>query len=230
MRTQTFISSMVLSVACVSAANAAVVYDTIDPFTEPASATTGSGTSSGNVDSVLTGTLWDYRAIKTMTNSSTRATTAMTIGAGSMLFSVTRVGTANTATGTNQKALLDYDTLIGQYPDFTNFTSFDFNYVSDLAGVLKCIIRLSDAGNWAVEKTMSGASGSMSFTLADFGGITMNQEAMGPLTIEFVRSGSNASGSLTITNLVANGASIPAPGAAALIGLAGMVAGRRRRN
>jgi MYXO-CTERM domain-containing protein len=50
------------------------------------------------------------------------------------------------------------------------------------------------------------------------------------LTIEFVRSGSNASGSLTITNLVANGASIPAPGAAALIGLAGLVGSRRRRN
>ena len=206
------------------AANATVV----DPFTTTTSPATVTNATSGYTQSTLTGTLWDNRLIDTSTSSTARATTAMTIGAGSMLFSVTRVGTANTATGTNQKALLDYDTLIGQYPDFTNFTSFDFNYVSDLAGVLKCTITFSGAAN-SVEKTMSGASGSMSFTLADFGGIDLTNTG-GPLNIEFNRSGSNASGSLTITNLVANGASIPAPGAAALIGLAGMVAGRRRRN
>jgi MYXO-CTERM domain-containing protein len=69
----------------------------------------------------------------------------------------------------------------------------------------------------------------MSFTLADFGGIDpLNIAAAGPVSIEFVRSGSNASGSLTITNLVANGASIPAPGALALLGVAGLGARRRR--
>ena len=230
MRNTTFISSMVLSVACVSAANAAVVYNTIDPFTEPASATTGTGTSSGYTYSTLTGTLWDTRAIKTMTNSISRATAAMTIGAGSMLFSVARVGVANTSVGTWQKALLDYNTLTDQNPDFTNFTSLDFNYVSDLAGDLKCRIYLSDAGNGVVEKTISAGSGLMSFTLADFGGITLNQDGMGPLSIEFYRSGSNASGSLTITNLVANGASIPAPGAIALLGAAGLIGARRRRD
>ena len=204
------------------AANATVV----DPFTTTTTPATVTNATPYTY-STLTETLWDHRAIKTSTSSTARATTAMTVGAGSMLFSVTRVGTANTLAGTNQKALLDYDTQ-GQYPDFTNFTSFDFNYVSDLAGVLKCTITFSGAAN-SVEKTMSGASGSMSFTLADFGGIDLTNTG-GPLNIEFNRSGSNASGSLTITNLVANGASIPAPGAAALIGLAGMVAGRRRRN
>ena len=227
MRNKTFISSMVLSVACVSAANATVVYNTIDPFTTTTSPATVTNATSGYTYSTLSGTLWDNRAIKTLTSSSARATTAMTIGAGSMLFSVTRVGTANTATGTYQKALLDYDTLIGQYPDFTNFTSFDFNYVSDLAGDLKCTITFAGAGN-AVEKTMSGASGLMSFTLADFGGIDLTNTG-GPLNIEFNRSGSNASGSLTITNLVATGASIPAPGAVALLGAAGLMGARRRR-
>ena len=226
MRNTTFISSMVLSIACVSAANATVVYNTIDPFTTTTTPATVTNATSGYTYSTLTGTLWDNRAIDTTTSSSARATTAMTIGAGSMLFSVTRVGTANTATGTNQKALLDYDTQ-GQYPDFTNFTSFDFNYVSDLAGDLKCTITFAGAGN-SVEKTISGASGLMSFTLADFGGIDLTNTG-GPLNIEFIRSGSNASGSLTITNLVANGASIPAPGAIALLGAAGLIGGRRRR-
>ena len=230
MRNTTFISSMVLSVACVSAANAAVVYDTIDPFTEPASATTGTGVNSGSVYSVLTGTLWDGRAISTRTTSASRASASMTIGSvGSAVFGVTRVGAASTAANNVQRGVLDYYSTIGDgpYPDFTLFTSLDFNYVSTLDGTLKCKITLADAGN-VVEKTM-GASGLMSFTMVDFGGIPLNIEAIGNLNIEFIRSGSNASGSLTITNLVANGASVPAPGAVALLGAAGLIGARRRR-
>ncbi len=228
MRFNSLVPSMVLSVACVSAANATVVYNTIDPFTTPASASASTSTLSGRVNTDLTGTLWNLRSISTRTTSISRATTTATIGSGSMVFGVTQVGSASTAVNNVQRASLDYNS-IDQFPDFTNFTSLDFNYVSTLTGNLKCIIRLSDAANWAVEKTMSGSSGLMSFTLADFGGITMNAEAMGPVSIEFVRSGSNASGSLTITNLVANGASIPAPGAIALLGAAGLVGARRRR-
>ena len=228
MRFNSLVPSMVLSVACVSAANATVVYNTIDPFTTPASASASTSTLSGSVNTDLTGTLWNLRSISTRTTSISRATTTATIGSGSMVFGVTQVGSASTAVNNVQRASLDYNS-IDQFPDFTNFTSLDFNYVSTLTGNLKCIIRLSDAANWAVEKTMSGSSGLMSFTLADFGGITMNAEAMGPVSIEFVRSGSNASGSLTITNLVANGASIPAPGAIALLGAAGLVGARRRR-
>ena len=227
MRNTTFISSMVLSVACVSAANAAVVYDTIDPFTTAASDTN----ASGSVDSVLTGTLWDLRSISTTTSSTGRATTSIgTTGSGSMVFGVTQVGT--TTNSAVQKAFLDYSTVTpdGPYPNFTNFTSLDFNFASTLGGTLKCIIRLADAANFAVEKTISGSSGSMSFTVQDFGGIDpLNIAAVGPLSIEFLRSGSNASGSLTITNLVANGASIPAPGAIGLLGAAGLVGARRRR-
>ena len=228
MRFNSLVPSMVLSVACVSAANATVVYNTIDPFTTPASASASTSTLSGSVNTDLTGTLWNLRSISTRTTSISRATTSVMIGSGSMVFGVTQVGSASTAVNNVQRANLDYNS-IDQFPDFTNFTSLDFNYVSTLTGNLKCIIRFADAANWAVEKTMSGSSGLMSFTLADFGGIDpLNIAAAGPVSIEFVRGGSNASGSLTITNLVANGASIPAPGALALLGVAGLGARRRR--
>ena len=48
------------------------------------------------------------------------------------------------------------------------------------------------------------------------------------MSIEMYRSGSNASGSLTLSNLAANG--VPAPGAIALLGAAGLVGSRRRRS
>jgi MYXO-CTERM domain-containing protein len=235
MHNTTFISSMVLSVACVSAANATVVYNTIDPFTESAStntvnAVTGvNSTLSPSVSSLLTGTLWDVRSIRARTTHTARASASVSIGSSSAVFGVTQVGALNTQTLTQQNGYLDYFTANSQYPDFTNFTSLDFNYTSNFTGTLECRVSLTDAVNYPVVKTMSVGSGSMSFTLADFGGIALNQEAMGPLTIEFRRSGSNASGSLTITNLVANGASIPAPGALALLGAAGLVGARRRR-
>ena len=229
MRTQTFISSMVLSIACVSAANATVVYNTIDPFTTVAS--DSSATTPNGVVSALTGSIYDERFILARTNSASSSTSSITIGSGSMVFGVTRVGAASTSVGVNQTAEVIYSTVNGVYPNFTNFTSITFNFASNnFDGILKCKISFFDAVNGPVEKTMTGASGSMSFTLADFGGFGENTAAMDQMTIKFTRSGSNASGSLTITDLLANGAVVPAPGAAALIGLAGLVASRRRRN
>jgi hypothetical protein len=225
--TSTFISGVVAAVAVSGSANATVVYNTIDPFTTLASDTSGPG----SVMSSLTGALWDSRTIRTTTSNTLRATTTMAIGSGSMVFNVTQVGALNTLVGTSQLARLDYDTTPDSpAPNFTNFTSLDFNFASTLDGVLTCKVMLSDAGNSVVERTLSGASGFISITLADFGGIAASIDAMGPLTIEFIRTSSNASGSLTITNLVANGAVVPAPGAVALLGAAGLVGSRRRRS
>jgi hypothetical protein len=228
MRNKTFFSSVVLSVACVSVANAAVVYDTIDPFTDAAS--DSSATAPNGVTSTLTGSIYESRFMRTRTSSSA-SSSSITIGSGSMVFGVTRVGAASTSSGVNQTAEFDYfpDYTNGLYPNFTNFTSITFNFASNFDGILKCKISFFDAVNGPVEKTMTGASGSMTFSLADFGGFGENTAAMDAMNITFTRSGSNASGSLTITNLVANGASIPAPGAIALLGAAGLVGSRRRR-
>ena len=229
MRNTTFISSMVLSVACVSAANAAVVYDTIDPFTD--AAFDSSATAPNGVTSTLTGSIYESRFMRART-SSTSSSSSITIGSGSMVFGVTRVGAASTSVGANQTAEFDYfpnyTGLSG--PNFTNFTSITFNFASNFDGILKCRISFFDAVNGPVEKTMTGASGSMTFSLADFGGFGENTPSMDGMNITFTRSSSNADGSLTITNLLANGAVVPAPGAAALIGLAGLVGSRRRRN
>ena len=224
--TSTFISGVVAAVAVSGSANATVVYNTIDPFTTLASDTN----ATGSVTSSLTGALWDSREIRTTTSATARATTTMAIGSGSMVFNVTQVGVLSTLVGTSQRAYLDYNTSASPYPNFTNFTSLDFNFASTLDGVLTCKVMLTDAGNSVVERTLSGASGLISITLADFGGITANIGEMGPLSIEFIRTSSNASGSLTITNLVANGAVVPAPGAVALLGAAGLVGSRRRRS
>ena len=148
-----------------------------------------------------------------------------------MVFGVTRVGAASTAVGANQTAEFDYypDYTNGLYPNFTNFTSITFNFASNFDGILKCRISFFDAVNGPVEKTMTGASGSMTFSLADFGGFGENTATMDAMSIKFTRSSSNASGSLTITDLLANGAVVPAPGAIALLGAAGLIGARRRR-
>ena len=229
MRNTTFISSMVLSVACVSAANAAVVYDTIDPFTD--AAFDSSATAPNGVTSTLTGSIYESRFMRARTNSSNSSSSSITIGSGSMVFGVTRVGAASTAVGANQTAEFDYfpDYTNGLYPNFTNFTSITFNFASNFDGILKCKISFFDAVNGPVEKTMTGASGSMTFSLADFGGFGENTATMDAMNIKFTRSSSNASGSLTITDLLANGAVLPAPGAIALLGAAGLIGARRRR-
>ena len=229
MRTQTFISSMVLSVACVSAANAAVVYDTIDPFTDAAFDSSATAPN-GVVTSTLTGSIYESRFMRART-SSTSSSSSITIGSGSMVFGVTRVGAASTSVGANQTAEFDYfpnyTGLSG--PNFTNFTSITFNFASNFDGILKCRISFFDAVNGPVEKTMTGASGSMTFSLADFGGFGENTPSMDGMNITFTRSSSNADGSLTITNLLANGAVVPAPGAIALLGAAGLIGAARRR-
>ena len=218
MRTQTFISSMVLSVACVSAANATVV----DPFTVASSATNDDGTYT---ETPITGGLWDtrYSRVEYRTNVTNRATASMVVDASTnaATFTVTRVGLANNQN--DQSGALEYDNNAG-VTDVSNFTSLTFNYTSTFSALLFEI----DLGGKTATKTISAsAGGTFTLTAAELIGAFSGQSYM---NLVFRQDNSNANGTFTMTNLVANGISIPAPGAAALIGLAGLVASRRRRN
>ena len=218
MRTQTFISSMVLSVACVSAANAAVV----DPFTVASSATDGNGTVT---ETPITGGLWDtrYSRVEYRTNVTNRATASLVVDASTnaATFTVTRVGLANNQN--DQSGALEYDNNAG-VTDVSNFTSLTFNYTSTFSALLFEI----DLGGKIATKTISASAGGTFTLLASE--LVASGDPSGYMNLVFRQDNSNASGTFTMTNLVANGISVPAPGAAALIGLAGLVASRRRRN
>ena len=215
MRTQTFISSMVLSVACVSAANAAVV----DPFTVASSATDGAGTVT---ETPITGGLWDtrYSKVDYRTNITNRATASLVVDASTnaATFTVTRVNAANNQN--DQSGALEYDGTT----DVSNFTSLTFNYTSTFSALLFEI----DLGGKIATKTISASAGGTFTLLASE--LVASGDPSGYMNLVFRQDNSNASGTFTMTNLVANGISVPAPGAAALIGLAGLVASRRRRN
>ena len=215
MRTQTFISSMVLSVACVSAANAAVV----DPFTVASSATDGAGTVT---ETPITGGLWDtrYSRVEYRTNVTNRATASLVVDASTnaATFTVTRVNAANNQN--DQSGALEYDGTT----DVSNFTSLTFNYTSTFSALLFEI----DLGGKIATKTISASAGGTFTLLASE--LVASGDPSGYMNLVFRQDNSNASGTFTMTNLVANGISVPAPGAAALIGLAGLVASRRRRN
>ena len=208
----TFISSMVLSVACVSAANAGVV----DPFTVASSATTDDTVT----ETPITGGLWDTRNTNVYyrTNLTNTATASMVVNASTnaATFTVTRVNAASSQS--DQRGELAY---VGGTPDVSNFTSLTFNYTSTFSALQFDI----DLGGKTATKTISAsAGGTFTLTAAELAGVFNSQSYMYLL---FTQNNSNATNTFTMTNLVANG--IPAPGAIALLGAAGLIGARRRR-
>jgi hypothetical protein len=211
MRNTTFISSMVLSVACVSAANAGVV----DPFTEGSEATDSFGAST---ETPITGGLWDTRSTSVFYKAS-NASASLVVDASTnaVTFAVTRVGNPNTSNG--QNAALEYFNYAG-VTDVSNFTSLTFNYTSTFSS-LRFDIDLG--GKTAIKTISASAGGTFTLTAAELNGAFSGD---GYMNLSFTQLSSNASGTFTMTNLVANG--IPAPGALALLGVAGLGARRRR--
>jgi hypothetical protein len=105
--------------------------------------------------------------------------------------------------------------------DVSNFTSLTFNYTSTFSDLLFDI----DLGGKTATKTISAsAGGTFTLTAAE---LTGEFNGQGYMHLLFTQNNSNASNTFTMTNLVANG--IPAPGAVALLGAAGLIGARRRR-
>jgi hypothetical protein len=215
MRNKTFISSMV-GVAAAAAVAGSAMAAVVDPFTVASSATDSSGTPT---ETPITGGLWDTR-YTSVTYRTNRATASMIVDAVSnaATFQVTRVGAANSQT--SQTAALEYDNVAG-VTDVSNFTSLTFDYTSTFSSLIFNI----DIGGKIATKTISASAGG-TFTL-NASELAVDSAPGAYMNLGFTQQFANASGTFTMTNLVANG--IPAPGAVALLGAAGLVGARRRR-
>jgi hypothetical protein len=118
------------------------------------------------------------------------------------------------------RGALEYDNNAG-VTDVSNFTSLTFNYTSTFSA-LQFDINLG--GKTATKTISASAGGTFTLTAAELTG----EFDGGYMNLVFTQNNSNASNTFTMTNLVANG--IPAPGAVALLGAAGLIGARRRRD
>jgi len=197
----------------------------VDPFTNASSASSGSAAGYGlTTNTSISGGLWTDRATKANTSSTSRASSSVTVNGGSLVFSVSQIGSNSTAA--NQKGMVEYSNVSSPTgPDFSTFTSLTFDYTSTFAfGVRVWISGMT--GTYLQLQNISAGSGTLTFTAAEFAFDSTITDVSG-MSIEMFRTGSNASGSLTLSNLAANG--VPAPGAIALLGAAGTIGFARRR-
>ena len=215
MRFNSLVPSMVAAAASVSVAGSAMAA-LVDPFTVASSATNALGAPT---ETPITGGLWDTRVTSVFYKAiNASASIVVDASTNAATFAVTRVG--NPYTGNGQNAALEYFNYAG-VTDVSNFTSLTFNYTSTFSS-LRFDIDLD--GKSATKTISSSAGGTFTLTAAELDGAFRGK---GYMNLSFTQLNSNASGTFTMTNLVANG--IPAPGALALLGVAGLVGARRRR-
>ena len=234
MRTQTFISSMVGVVAAVAvagSANAAVV-SLFDFTTGVSNNSTGSVTGSNLLST------W-------ITNNGRKASTTSATGSGGAI----TMASANVAQS-GGKPLADFGVFAASNPNppfqyysrinLTGATAIEFN-VTAYTGVATIwtlnVFEEFGVGTGATA-TVSSA-GLVSFSTASMSSIDWSkvtgveiQAESGVLPNTPARTPTNYYGtfSFTFDGMNAVGVVVPAPGAAALVGLAGLVASRRRRN
>jgi MYXO-CTERM domain-containing protein len=215
MHNKTFTTSMVGVAAAVAVAGSAMAA-VVDPFTVASSATNALGAAT---ETPITGGLWDTRVTSVFYKAiNASASIVVDANTNAVTFAVTRVGNPNTSNG--QAAALEYFNYAG-VTDVSNFTSLTFNYTSTFSS-LTFTIDLD--GKSATKTISSSAGGTFTLTAAELNGAFRGD---GYMNLSFLQASSNASGTFTLTNLVANG--VPAPGALALLGAAGLVGARRRR-
>ena len=197
MRNKTFISSMVLSVACVSAANAGVV----DPFTN--------GQTAYNTFTGITGGLFNQRElIKSGGGSGSVASGSVNFVPNS--FNMPSFG-------------LGYEQLDGSSIDLSGIASISFDIIAG-GGSYKLEWNITDSTGKAAEMVVASVqTGTLTF-LATNTDVGFNWASVTAMSVVFGQ-GSSSTGVLSNFNFTA----VPAPGALALLGVAGLVGARRRR-
>ena len=202
MRNKTFISSMVLSVACVSAANAGVV----DLFTN---AQTAVGFSSA-VFIDITGGLFEQRTLSKVGGGSG------SIANASGLVNFNTIG----------EFRLTYQQENGASIDLSGITSMSFDITVSGTYDLQWVITDSNNTARAIDYEVEGVtSGTVTFTFPGSGDLGFNYASVKKMEVKFVNPSSGASAQISNFNY----AGVPAPGALALLGAAGLVGARRRR-
>ena len=246
MRNKTFISSMVgvaAAVAVAGSANAGFVdnfnrrlANTLTQLDTITATNTNAGVGVSKVNTGLTGTAFPKRS----TGVQNAGSSATMTGDGSAAFVLGRAstGSGSVNSGWWGGMYLNYANN-GAFADLTGTTSFSINVGSYTGG----------ATNWALNVTMDFNSefdsGSMDLTLTNSdivnGVLTFNVANMTPNgTIDWAKvdginlgvqraewGAANSTVSFSLSNFQYN--VVPAPGALALLGAAGLVGARRRR-
>jgi len=214
MRTQTFIVSMTSALVFAGAAQATVApfnFYTFDSFTvaqtmtDPAAAWASPAASQPIFGASGTREAWGY--------SNNGGTPSVSVGAGMATF----------ASSTGMAGL----TYRGNAQDMTNYIFSFYLNMTGFVAISAVAMEFSDGNAYAQYEVFYTGPGTyqvdlseapLSDHLTEFTAITSINIAL--------RAGNNWANSLTMSNF----GYVPAPGAAALIGLAGLVATRRRRN
>ncbi|NBV63314.1 MAG: hypothetical protein EBR71_02355 [Planctomycetes bacterium] len=128
--------------------------------------------------------------------------------------------------------------------DMSNASSFTVSFANNTFGTsgfsgtdVTISIELYDSGEnpayWTAFKSVSGSGGTVTINAADFDGAASNWSNLGAILLYVnwncpsgLSAGANL-GNITLTDFSYN--AVPAPGAAALVGMAGLITGRRRK-
>ena len=205
MRNKTFISSMVLSVACVSAANAGVV----DPFTN--AATAAAAAPATPVSNGLFNQRYMFKA-----------------GGGSGSVSGGFVNFVPSSNGTTDAISLVYTQANGSSIDLSGVTSMSFDIIAG-GDPYNLIWIITDSTNKAIDLEITGSlgvtTGTVTFTFPGSGDAGFNYASVKMMEVKFRNGDATSTGQLSNFNY----AGVPAPGAIALLGAAGLIGARRRR-
>ena len=220
MRAQTFISSMVGIAAAVAVAGSANAALTFDSFS---SASTGTPSGAVTTDSFMGGfftTRTMYADGATGSGSSAKSLTT-SIGGGNLTVNT------NGPSSTQRYGDVYYDR--ASNGDLSNFASISMtiaytNYTGDLYFTFSDLAVVNSSGTTDKRTAFTGTV-TLTFNKADFvGSVNWAQVAQFSMTFG---SRNTTPGSAVITNF--NYSEVPAPGALALLGAAGLVGARRRR-